>query len=91
MNKPNETYIAEESLQDFCSETCHERWCAETGNDYTGYENHAPIVGANCSHCFEVIGADGGSNSVEYAFDPCEMCGTVAPLDGLGVCANCNQ
>ena len=91
MNTPNENYITGESLHDFCSEHCHETWCAETGNDYTGHENHAPIIGANCSQCYEVIGAENDSDSVEPAYDPCEICGKVAPLDGCGVCFNCAQ
>jgi hypothetical protein len=24
-------------------------------------------------------------------FDPCSVCGVVAPLDGLGVCSDCEE
>ena len=75
-----------EDMHDFCSEVCHETWCAETGNEYTGYENHTPTTGANCSQCFDVIGGD---DEISPAFDPCEICGIVAPLDTLGKCADC--
>lgn len=45
-----------EKLSDFCSEHCHETWCAEHDVEFTEHIENPSSAGEHCSQCYELIG-----------------------------------